>query len=115
MNQFTSKFDVTSGSTNGAGLPARSFIDPLANLLVRFGILHENLDCHLIRASMVIMFLFFGYQKWFQYEADVVGSLYQQRPAYFLAVPGFRHPGSHLVLGSLRVVVWRAFVVGFLE
>ena len=43
MNQFTSKFDVASGSTNGAGLPARSFIDPLANLLVRFGILQENL------------------------------------------------------------------------
>ena len=27
------------------------------------------LDYHLIRASMVVMFLFFGYQKWFDYEA----------------------------------------------
>ena len=32
----------------------------------------KDLDYHIIRASMVIVFLFFGYQKWFEYEAQVL-------------------------------------------
>ena len=34
----------------------------ITNLLVRMGVLRDDLDYHLIRASMVIIFLFFGYQ-----------------------------------------------------
>ena len=37
----------------------------LVNLLARSGLLQGQLDYHLVRASMVIIFLFFGYQKWF--------------------------------------------------
>src|SRR5580700_9964766 len=37
--------------------------------LIKLGILKNDLDYHLLRASMVIIFLFFGYQKWFDYEA----------------------------------------------
>ena len=37
--------------------------------LIRLGVLKNDLDYHVIRASMVIIFLFFGYQKLFQYEA----------------------------------------------
>jgi uncharacterized membrane protein YkgB len=40
--------------------------------MTKFGLLKEDLDYHLIRASMVIIFLFFGYQKWFEYEAQVL-------------------------------------------
>ena len=36
---------------------------------IKLGLLKEDLDYHLIRASMVVLFLFFGYQKWFEYEA----------------------------------------------
>jgi hypothetical protein len=32
----------------------------------------EDLDYHLLRTSMVIIFLAFGYQKWFEYEAQVL-------------------------------------------
>jgi len=41
-------------------------MDLLINTLIKFGILKEDFDYHLIRASMVVIFLFFGYQKWFQ-------------------------------------------------
>jgi uncharacterized membrane protein YkgB len=44
----------------------------ITSLLVKLGILKEDLDYHLIRVSMVIIFLFFGYQKWFQYEAQAL-------------------------------------------
>ena len=41
----------------------------LIKLCDRFGLLQSDLDYHLLRASMVIIFLFFGYQKWWEYEA----------------------------------------------
>jgi len=31
-------------------------------MLTKFGLLKEDLDYHLVRASMVIIFFFFGYQ-----------------------------------------------------
>ena len=34
------------------------------------GILRSEIDYHVLRASMVLIFLFFGYQKWFEYEAE---------------------------------------------
>jgi uncharacterized membrane protein YkgB len=37
----------------------------LTTVLTRPGLLRDDLDYHLVRASMVIIFLFFGYQKWF--------------------------------------------------
>jgi uncharacterized membrane protein YkgB len=49
-----------------------SLINILTNIMTKFGLLKEDLDYHLIRASMVIIFLFFGYQKWFEYEAQVL-------------------------------------------
>ena len=71
MNQFTTKFDATTGESNGTRLPASgSLMDRLAGVLIRLGILTEDFDYHLIRASMVIIFFFFGYQKWWAYEAE---------------------------------------------
>src|SRR5207244_2498157 len=44
----------------------------LIDALTKLGLLTDDLDYHLIRASMVVLFLFFGYQKWFEYEAQVL-------------------------------------------
>jgi uncharacterized membrane protein YkgB len=45
-------------------------MNSLINILTKSGVLTEDLDYHVVRASMVIIFLFFGYQKWFEYEAQ---------------------------------------------
>src|SRR5262245_13049230 len=45
---------------------------PFMETLIKLGILKDNLDYHLVRASMVVIFLFFGYQKWFAYEAQAL-------------------------------------------
>src|SRR5262245_36343694 len=47
-------------------------MNSLINRLVKVGIVSKDLDYHFIRASMVIIFLFFGYQKWFDYEAQAL-------------------------------------------
>ena len=62
-------------------------INVIANTLIRFGLLKEDLDYHLIRASMVIIFLFFGYQKWFEYETQVLIPYISNGPLIFWLYP----------------------------
>jgi hypothetical protein len=40
--------------------------------LIQLGILKKDLDYHLLRALMVIICLFFGYRKWFDYEPQAL-------------------------------------------
>ena len=61
--------------------------------LNKTGILQSDIDYHLIRVSMILIFLLFGFQKWFEYEAQMLIP-YQQRRAYFLALSRVRHPAA---------------------
>jgi len=100
MNQFTTRFDATTGDGSGTRLPgARGVIESLARVLIRLGVLKEDLDYHLIRASMVIIFLFFGYQKWFQYEAEVLIPYISNGPLIFWLYPVFGIRGATWFLG----------------
>src|SRR5215831_18490003 len=56
----------------GLGAHRSGTMNFLINMMIKFGLLKEDLDYHLIRASMVIIFFFFGYQKWFEYEAQTL-------------------------------------------
>jgi hypothetical protein len=47
-------------------------VNPIINILGRLGLFKEDLDYHVVRASMVIVYFFFAYQKWFEYEAQVL-------------------------------------------
>ena len=76
-------------------------MDPLIKVLIRLGILKEDLDYHLIRVAMVIIFLFFGYQKWWAYEAERLIPYISNGPLIFLAVSGFWRPRSQLVSREL--------------
>ena len=59
----------------------------LINIMFKFGLLKEDLDYHLIRASMVIIFFFFGYQKWFEYEAQTLIPYISNGPLIFWMYP----------------------------
>jgi len=116
MNQFTNKEDVITGGSSDTGLTAaRELMSSFLKILIKLGILKEDLDYHLIRASMVIIFLFFGYQKWFEYEAQVLIPYISNVPLIFLDVSRFRHPRNQLVLGVLGIVVWHTLVLRLLE
>jgi len=41
----------------------------LIRVLAKLGLFKQDLDYHIVRLSMVIIYFFFGYQKWFDYEA----------------------------------------------
>jgi hypothetical protein len=53
------------GRVTGAGP-----FNPLVNILIKCGLLTEELDFHVLHAAMVIIFFFFGYQKWWDYETQ---------------------------------------------
>jgi uncharacterized membrane protein YkgB len=114
MSEFTTKFEPTTGNSSGTRLPAaRSLIDSLARVLIRLGILKEDLDYHLIRASMVIVFLFFGYQKWFQYEADVLIPYISNGPLIFWLYPVFGIRGATWFLGVSEWTFGTLLFLGF--
>jgi uncharacterized membrane protein YkgB len=71
-----------------------SLINILTNIMTKFGLLKEDLDYHLIRASMVIIFLFFGYQKWFENEAQVLIPYISNGPLIFWMYPVFGIRGA---------------------
>jgi uncharacterized membrane protein YkgB len=68
---------------------ANATLNPFVGRLRRSGLLAEDLDYHVIRASMVIIFLFFGYQKWFKYEAQVLIPYISNGPLIWWMYPAF--------------------------
>ena len=61
--------------------------NPLVRALHKSGLLAEDLDYHIVRASMVIMFLFFGYQKWFPYEFERLAPFISNGPLIWWLYP----------------------------
>jgi hypothetical protein len=74
-------------------------MNSLIKILSKSGLLKEDLDYHLIRSSMVIIFLFFGYQKWFEYEAQVLIPYISNGPLIFWMYPVFGIRGASWFLG----------------
>jgi uncharacterized membrane protein YkgB len=67
--------------------------------LIKLGILKKDLDYHFIRASMVIVFLLFGYQKWFDYEAQALIPYISNGPLISWMYPVFGVKGATWFLG----------------
>jgi uncharacterized membrane protein YkgB len=67
--------------------------------LITLGILKNDLDYHLLRASMVIIFFFFGYQKWFEYEAQALLPYIGHGPLIFWMYAVFGVRGATYFLG----------------
>jgi uncharacterized membrane protein YkgB len=114
MHQFTNKLDVATGNSNSTQLPAtRSLVDSLARILIRLGILREDLDYHLIRAAMVMIFFFFGYQKWWAYEAQRLVPYISNGPLIFWLYPAFGMRGATWFLGASEWTFGTLLFLGF--
>jgi len=85
----------------------------LIDLLIRIGILKDDLDYYLIRASMVIIFAFFGYQKWFEYEAQALIPYISHGPLIFWMYPVFGMRGATYFLGVAEWVFGGLLFLGF--
>ena len=74
-------------------------MNTVIRLLTKTGILQSDIDYHLIRASMVLIFFAFGYQKWFEYEAQVLIPYISNGPLVFWLYPAFGIRGASWFLG----------------
>ncbi len=88
-------------------------MNALINLLSRFGLLKEDVDYHLLRASMVVIFLFFGYQKWFDYEAQVLIPYISHGPLIFWMYPVFGIRAASWFLGVAEWLFGALLFLGF--
>src|SRR5882757_10296541 len=81
--------------------------------LARSGLFMEELDYHLLRASMVVMFVFFGYQKWFDYEAQVLIPYISNGPLISWMYPVFGIRGASWFLGVAEWLFGALLFLGF--
>lgn len=76
-------------------------------------ILKGDFDHHLIRASMVFIYLIFGYQKWFEYEAQGLIPFFTHGPLIFWMYPVFGIRGSSYFLGISEWLFGTLLLAGF--
>jgi uncharacterized membrane protein YkgB len=114
------EFRPSSESVNGrrqvSEIPARAkeeTMNSLINVMTKFGLLKEDLDYHLVRASMVIIFFFFGYQKWFEYEAQTLIPYISNGPLIFWMYPVFGIQGASWFLGVSEWLFGALLFLGF--
>ena len=88
-------------------------IDWLVKLLAKTGLLKTDLDYNLLRASMVIIFLLFGYQKWFIYEAKVLIPYIGNDPFLSWMYPVFGIQGASWLLGVSEWIFGALLFLGF--
>src|ERR1700751_5092533 len=72
-----------------------------------------DLDYKLIRASMVIIYFFFGYQKWFEYELQGLIPFFTHGPLIFWMYSVFGMKGSTYLLGVSEWLFGGLILAGF--
>src|SRR5438093_11842654 len=88
-------------------------MNSLIKILARSGLLKGDLDYHLVRASMVLVFLLFGYQKWFEYEAQVLIPFISNGPLISWMYPVFGIRGASWFLGVSEWLFGTLLFLGF--
>src|SRR6202045_5114594 len=88
-------------------------MNALIHTLAKSGLLTRDLDYHLIRASMVLVFLAFGYQKWFAYEAQVLIPYISNGRLIFWMYPVFGIRGASWFLGVSEWLFGALLFLGF--
>jgi uncharacterized membrane protein YkgB len=85
----------------------------LIRILTRSGLLANGFDYHLLRASMIIVFLFFGFTKWFQYGAEAMVPFISHGPLIFWLYPVFGFRGAARFLGTFEWLTCVLLFSGF--
>lgn len=88
-------------------------MNALTHILAKSGLLTKDLDYHLLRASMVLIFLAFGYQKWFAYEAQILIPYISNGPLIFWMYPVFGLRGASWFLGVSEWTFGALLFLGF--
>src|SRR5215510_6795786 len=88
-------------------------MNSLVKVLARSSLLEGNLDLHLVRGSMVLIFVLFGYQKWWEYEAQTLIPFISNGPLTFWMYPVFGLHGATYFLGVSEWLTAALLIWGF--
>jgi uncharacterized membrane protein YkgB len=88
-------------------------LNPFVGKLRRSILLTSDLDYHVIRASMVIIFFLFGYQKWWAYEAERLVPFISNGPLISWLYLVFSHQGASWLLGLSEWTFGTLLLAGF--
>ena len=88
-------------------------MNALVKFLARYRLLKGDVDLHLVRGSMVLIFLLFGYQKWFEYEAQTLIPFIRNGPLTFWMYPVFGLRGASWFLGVSEWLTAALLIWGF--
>jgi uncharacterized membrane protein YkgB len=91
----------------------RKAMNYLIKILARSRLLKGDLDLHLVRGSMVLIFLLFGYQKWFEYEAQALIPFISNGPLTSWMYPVFGLHGASYFLGASEWLTAALLIWGF--
>jgi len=88
-------------------------VNYLVKILAGSRRLKGNLDLHVVRGSMVLIFLLFGYQKWFEYEVQTLEPFISNGPLTFWMYPVFGLHGATYFLGVSEWLTAALLIWGF--
>src|ERR687896_1373022 len=88
-------------------------MNSLVKFLAKSRLLKGDLDLHLVRGSMVLIFLMFGYQKWWEYEAQGLIPFISNGPLTFWMYPVFGLHGATYFLGVSEWLTAALLIWGF--
>src|SRR5262249_11927739 len=88
-------------------------MNSLIKILAGSRLFKGNLDLHLVRGSMVLVFLLFGYQKWFEYEAETLVPFISNGPLTFWMYRVFDLQGASYFLGVSEWLTAALLIWGF--
>jgi uncharacterized membrane protein YkgB len=88
-------------------------MNSLVKVLARSRFLQGDLDLHLLRGTMVLIFLLFGYQKWWEYEAQTLVPFISNGPLTFWMYPVFGLHGASYFLGVSEWLTAALLIWGF--
>jgi uncharacterized membrane protein YkgB len=88
-------------------------MNSIIKVLARARLFQGDLDSRLVRGSMVLIFLLFGYQKWFEYEAQGLIPFISNGPLTFWMYPVFGIRGASWFLGVSEWLTAALLIWGF--
>jgi uncharacterized membrane protein YkgB len=85
----------------------------LVDILGRSGLLRRDLDYHLLRTAMVIIFAWFGYDKWHEAEIRDLLPIITHGPLIFWTIPVLGIRGASYFLGTSEWTFGTLLLLGF--
>ncbi len=85
----------------------------IVDTLGRFGLLRRDLDYHLLRTAMVIIFAWFGWNKWHLEEIQQLVPLITHGPLIFWTIPVLGIRGTSILLGTSEWTFGLLLLLGF--